>query len=120
MFTHVLAGNFPNCQQHALTLVIAGAFLVWLTKISDGDRAIDSRDDLAQLDGGGVASQHVATAHPALGANQARTFESQENLFQIRLGKSGSFCDVAHRRRPGCLGMKCQGQKSPAGIVATC
>ncbi len=41
MFSHVLSSYIPDGEQDALTFVVAGAILVWLTKVAQRDGAIN-------------------------------------------------------------------------------
>ena len=38
---HVVAGLVPDAEQHALAFVVAGAVLVRLTEVAEGDRSVD-------------------------------------------------------------------------------
>ena len=56
--------------------------------------------DLAEGDLGRVAGEHVAAAHPPLGAHQPGALEGEEDLLEVGLGEAGALGDVAHRGGP--------------------
>jgi hypothetical protein len=62
---HVLAGNIPNSEQHAVTFMIARTILVWLTKITERDWAVGCRNDFREQDLFSRASQNISTANTA-------------------------------------------------------
>lgn len=115
----MLSGHFPDRVEDALSFVIARAFLVRLAEITNGDGSVHGRNDFAQLDGAGIARQHVAAADAALGTHETRALEGQQDLFEIGLRQPGAFSDVPNRSRPGGLSVDCQRQKSPTGIITT-
>ncbi len=88
-------------------------------EVADGDRAVDGGHDLAQGDLAGLAGQHVAAAHAALRAHDAGALEGEEDLLQVRLRQAGALGDVAHRGRPGLVGVQREREQRPAGVVAS-
>jgi hypothetical protein len=96
MVTHVLANFGPNAQQNTLPLVITGPVAVWFAKVASHNGSIDSGHDFGQGDGGGFASQNVATADATLGADEAHAFQAQQDLLEVGLGESGALSEVAH------------------------
>lgn len=96
---HVLADVAPHREQHALALVVAGAVLMGLAEVSYDDRAVDRAHDLAQSDLVRQPREHVAASHAALGADEAGTFQCQQDLLQVGLGKPGPLGDVPDRCR---------------------
>jgi hypothetical protein len=93
---HVFADVGPHRQQHALAFVVAGTVLVRRAEVAGHDRAVYGADDLTEGDVARRVRQHVAAAHTTLGANQSRSFESEQNLFKIGLGKTRALRYVAH------------------------
>ena len=81
-------------------------FAMWLAEVADGDRPIDRRDDLGELDPGRVAGEDVAAADAALRTDQPGTLEGQEDLFEVWLGQAGALGDVADGRRAGVVGVQ--------------
>ena len=68
-----LADARPHRQQHALALVVAGAVLVGLAEVAEGDRAVDGRHDLAEGDRGSAPWRGCSRRPtPALRAHDAR------------------------------------------------
>jgi hypothetical protein len=63
---HMFASNIPNCEQDAVTLVIASAILVWLAKVSKRDRAIGCRDNFGEQNLFSRTSQNVSTTNTTL------------------------------------------------------
>jgi hypothetical protein len=61
--SHVFTSNVPNCEQHAVALVIASAILVWLTKIAKRDWAVGCRNDFRKQDLFSWASQNIPTTN---------------------------------------------------------
>lgn len=119
MLAHVIAGLLPDREQDALPLVIAGTVLMRLTEISEGDGTVDGGDDLAQPDLFWRSSKGVSASDAALGSDETRSLESQEDLLEIRLREGCSLGDVLDRRRAWIIGMKSERQECPAGIVTT-
>ena len=79
---------------------------------------VDRGDDLGQGDALGRPRQHVAPAHAALGAHEADALQAQEDLFEVRLGQSGSLGEVAHRGRHRQVRAEGEAQQRSAGVVA--
>ena len=42
MLAHVVTSHIPDGEQHALSFVVAGAILMGLPEVAEGDGAIDS------------------------------------------------------------------------------
>lgn len=118
MLAHPLTGLFPDREQDTLSLVVAGTILVRLAEVTEGDRAIDRRDDLGQADIGRRSGQDVPAAHTALGLDQTGTFERQEDLFEVGLGQRGSFSDIAHRDRDGRIIAQRKRQQRSTGVIS--
>jgi hypothetical protein len=97
MVTHVLTNFGPHTQENALPFVIAGPVTVRFAKVAGHDWPIDCGHDFSQCDGFGIASQNVATPDTTLGADEADAFQSEQDLFEVGLGESGAFSEVAHR-----------------------
>ena len=119
MLAHELARLVPHGDQHALALVVARSVAMWLAEVADGDRPIDRRDDLGELDPGRVAGEDVATADAALRTDQSGTLEGQEDLFEVWLGQAGALGDVADGRRAGVVGVQGEREQRAARIVST-
>ncbi len=66
----------------------------------------------------GFASQDVSTTDTTFGTHEASALQSEENLFEIWLRKTGAFRDIAHRRR-SILRMDRQRKQSSARIITT-
>jgi len=96
---HVVTDFGPHGEQHALTLVVARTVGVGEAEVTRGDGPVDGGDDLGEGDLLWRPGQYVAAAHAALGAHQASALEGEQDLLEVRLGKGGALCDVAHRRR---------------------
>jgi hypothetical protein len=108
----------PDGKENALSLVVARTVCVRLAEVTGGDRAVDGGDDLGQADLFGESGQDVPASNAAFGANQARSFEGEEDLFKIGLGESGPLGDVPHRR--GIFtSVQRERQQRTAGIVTT-
>jgi hypothetical protein len=82
-----LADHLPHREQHALALVVAGAVLVRLAEVADGDGPVDRAHDLAERDLLGSAGEHVAAAHPPLRAHDPGALEGEEDLLEVGLGQ---------------------------------
>ena len=95
---HVFAGLVPDAEQHALALVVAGAVLVRLAEVAEGDRSVDGRHDLGQPDLLGRSGEDVAATDATLGSHQPGTLQGEEDLFEVRLGECSALGDVADRR----------------------
>lgn len=98
VLAHVITDVGPHAEQDALAFVIAGTVLVGFAEVARRNRPVDRRDDLGQRDGLRRASQNVTAAHASLGANKSRALKAQEDLFQIRLGETGTPGEVTNRR----------------------
>lgn len=119
MLAHVFACQVPNCEQHALSFVIARAVGMRFTKITKGDRTINCGHNFGQPDLAGWSCKHVAATHAAFALHEARALQGEQDLLQIWLGESCSFGDVAHTGWAGGLLMQGQGQQRPTCIVTT-
>ncbi len=116
MASHVFGGVAPDGQQHTLTLVVARTVGVWSPEVTEGDGAVDRRDDVAEGDGPGFASQHVAAADPSFRLDETSALEGEEDLFEIRLWEAGTCGDVADRDRSIAV-IERQREQRPAGVV---
>ena len=116
---HVLARRIPDRQQNALPFVTARTVLMRLAEISDGDRAVDGRDDLGKFDVVRILCEDISATDAALRTDQPRTFQREEDLFEIRLGKACTFRDVANRSWTGRVGVEGEGQQRATRIVAS-
>lgn len=67
-----------------------------LAEVTKRDRSIHSGDDLAQMDLFRGAGEGVTTPDSALGTDKTRSFERQEYLLEVGLGKRGALGDVLH------------------------
>ena len=94
---HLLAGRLPDGEEYALAFVVARAVLVRFAEVAEADGAIDGAEDLADANLCSGPSQHVATAHSALGAHETGTLQREEDLLQVRLRDGSAFGDVTHR-----------------------
>ena len=56
-----------------------------------------ARHDLAQCDLLGRPGEDITAPDAALGADEPGTFQREQDLLQVRLGKARPFCDVADR-----------------------
>ena len=119
MFSHVLPDLLPDPEQDALTLVLAGSVLVRTPEVSCCYRTVDRGDDLPESDLGRGARQNVTAPYPALGADESCSFQREQDLLQVGLGKPGPVGDVSHRSRAELVGVQRQRQKSTARVVAT-
>lgn len=99
MMAHVIADLRPDCEEDALTLVVAGAVLVGLAEVACHYRAVDRAHDLSKGDLLGGSRQHVTASDAPLGPDEAGTFQGEEDLLEIWLGKARPFRDVSNRRR---------------------
>ncbi len=70
-----------------------------LAEVAGHDGPVHGGDDLGQGDLLGGAGQDVAAPDAPLGADQAGTFEGEEDLLEVGLGQAGPLGDVPHRGR---------------------
>jgi hypothetical protein len=117
--THVVAGDLPHGEQHALSFMVTRAVLMRCAEIAEGDRAVDRRHNFRQPDLLRRSSEYVTPTDTALGAHEPGALQRQQNLLEVRLGECGALCDVSNRRRPGALAMQRKRQQCPTGIVPT-
>jgi hypothetical protein len=120
VLAHVISDVSPDPKQDALALVVTGPILMGLAKVTGGDWSIDRGHDFCQSDGLCGAGEHVTAAHTALGAYETDALQAQENLFEVGLGESGSFGQVANRGGLAVIVAKGQAEQRPAGVVAPC
>jgi hypothetical protein len=118
VMTHVLPGCIPDRKEHALSLVTAGTILVGLAEVTDGDGSVDGGDDLGQLDVLRALREHVTATHASFRSDESRTFQSEEDLFEIGLGESGALGYVANRGWSGRIGMQSEREQRSACIIA--
>ena len=118
MVAHVLAHVGPHRKQDTLAFVVAGTVLVGGAEVAGHDRPVDSAHDLTEGDLLRHPGEDVAAAHATLGADEAGTFESEENLLEVGLRKACSLCYVADRSGRGVLA-QCEGQKGAARVVTS-
>jgi len=119
VLTHVISGLLPDGKEYALPFMVTGAVLVRLTEVSESDRSVDRRNDLAQPDVLWCACEGVTAADTALGLHETGAFQSEEDLLQVGLRESCSFGDVLDRGRARIVGVKCQRQQRSTGIVTS-
>ena len=65
VFTHVAAYVRPNAEQDALAFVVTGTVLVWFTKITCNDWAVDRCNNLGESDVTCRPSEDIAATDPA-------------------------------------------------------
>jgi hypothetical protein len=120
MLAHVVSHVGPDAEEYTLALVVTGSVLVGLAKVPGRDGPVDRSHDLCQGDGLGGPGQHVAAAHAALGAYEPNAFQAQEDLFEVGLGETGSFGEVANRGGLAVVVSKGQAEQCSTGIVPPC
>jgi hypothetical protein len=86
VLSHVVADVGPDAEQHALALVVASAILVGFAEVTRDNRSVDRRDDLGQRDALSRSRQYVAAADTTLGAYETDALQTEEDLFEVRLG----------------------------------
>ena len=96
MGAHRLTRDLPDREQYALALVIAGSISVWFAEVSERDWTVNRREDLAQSDRPGIASQHIPAANSALRPDDAGPLQREENLLEIWLRERRALGDIAH------------------------
>jgi hypothetical protein len=74
-----------------------------LTEVSQGDGSIYSRNDLGKTNICRGLCEDVPAANAAFGTHKAGAFQSKKNLLEVRLGETGSVCNVANRGRRACF-----------------
>ena len=114
---HLFANRRPHRQQNALPFVVACPVGVRLAEVTEGDWAIHGGEDGCQRDVLRVSGKDVPASNAPLGLHEARTLESEENLFEVWLGEPGALGNVAHRRRTGLVEVQRQRQQRPTGVV---
>ena len=119
VLAHVLRGDVPDREQHALALMVAGAILVRLAEISKDDGSVNRRDDVREPDLGGRFGQDVSAADASLRPDESRTFEGEKNLLQIGLGEPCAFGNVSDGGGTSRLRVEGEGQECPAGVVTS-
>ena len=70
-----MADRVPDCEQYALTFVVAGTVLMGLAEIAESDWAVDCSNDHPDRDLGRIASHDITAADTALGPDQASALE---------------------------------------------
>ena len=118
VLSHVISDVGPDAEEHALTLVIARAVLVGLTEVARHDWSIDRRHDLGECDAFSRSRQYVAAADAALGAHETDALQTQEDLFEVRLGQAGAIGEVTNRGGRREVGAQGETQQRSAGVVA--
>jgi hypothetical protein len=106
MVTHMLTRDVPDGEKDAMSLVIACAVLVRLSKIAKRDWAISCRNDLRKQDVLRRSSEHVPATDAALGLHESGALEDEQDLFEIRLGQTCSRSDVTYRGWSAFAGVK--------------
>ncbi len=119
VFSHVSSRKIPNRQQNTLSVVIAGAVLVWRAKISQGNWTINSRNNVRQTNLRSRASQNVPAPNSPFRFHQASTFKRQQDLLQIRLRKRRSFSDITHRSWACRFSVDGERKQGSTGIVTS-
>ncbi len=115
---HVIANVRPDREEDALALVIARPVLVRLAEIARHNWSVDRRDHFSERDRPGGSCEHVPAADATLGPYESGALEGEENLFEVRLGKTRPFGDIAHRGGRLLLVQR-ETEKCPAGIVTS-
>jgi hypothetical protein len=64
--SHVFTGHIPDCQQNAMTFMVARAILVGLSEIAQCDWPIRCRNNFGEQDLLGRAGKHIAAANSSL------------------------------------------------------
>jgi hypothetical protein len=59
----MFASDIPNCEQDAVTFMIASAILVGLAKVSKRDRAISCSDNFGEQDLLSGTSQNISATN---------------------------------------------------------
>ncbi len=98
--------------------MVTGTVGVWLSKVTQGDRAVSGANDFSQVDFMRMPSEDVAATDPSFRTHQPGPLEREQNLLEVRLGQPCPFGDVADRRRPSFILVQCQGQQGTGSIVA--
>ena len=98
--THESAGLAPHGKKDALPFVVTRSVLVWFAEVAEADRAVHRPDYRANGDVARIVSQDISTANASLGFDKTGTLERKQDLFEVGLWQSGSFCDVTNRSRP--------------------
>ncbi len=96
MGAHRLTRDLPDREQYALALVIAGSVSVRFAEVAERDRTVNRREDLAQSNRLGIASEHIPAANSALRPDDAGPLQREENLLEIWLRERCSLRDVPH------------------------
>jgi hypothetical protein len=108
VLAHVPSCQVPDGQQHTLSVVVTGSILVWLSKVAERDRSVDSGDDLRESNLIGGLSEHISASDAAFRLDESGTLQGEEDLLEIWLGKRSPLGDVAHRGRASLVLMECE------------
>ena len=87
------------------------------TEVAEADGSVHRPNNGPDGDFAWIVSQNIATANAAFGFDETGTLERKQDLFEIRLRQTGSFCDVTNRGWSTLLDMQRQGQERSARIV---
>ena len=79
-----------------MSLVVARTVLVRLPEVAKGDRAIGCGDDVREANVFRALGEHVSATDAALGLDESRAFQDEENLFEVGLGETSSGGNVTH------------------------
>ena len=84
----------PDLLQDAVAFAVVGV-------LGEGElRTFDRGDDLGERDLARRACEHVAAAHPALRAHEARALHREQDLLEVGLREAGPLGDLLDRSRP--------------------
>ncbi len=100
VFAHVASHVGPDAEEHALSLVVAGAVLMGLAKVTGDNRPVNGSYDFGQRDRFRGSRQDVAASDAAFGTDEPDALENQQNLLKIRLGQTGALGQVSYGGRP--------------------
>ena len=113
----MVAGLVPDAEQDALAFVVAGAVLVGLAEIAEGDGAVNGRHDLGEPDLGWIAGEDVPASDTPLRFHETGAFQGEQDLFEVRLRQCGALGDVAHGGGTALVCVQRQRQQGTTGIV---
>jgi hypothetical protein len=72
-----------------------------LAEVAKCDRTIDRRENFREADLGWLTCENIPTSDSALGADEARSFQCKQDLFEVGLRKSCALSNIANRSRTG-------------------
>lgn len=98
--------------------MVASSVLMRFSEVADNDWSIHRAHNLSKRDLIRWSGKDIAAAHASLRADDAGTFEGQQDLLQIWLGERGAFRNVSHRGWVA-IGMQRERQQGSARIVAS-